>query len=181
LTREAIDQGALLSYEDIAMLLTTSPATVRRDARTSCKAGEVAMILGWKHDMGSGTSHKAQIIDLYFKGYQFTEIEPKTNHSQASVRRYLKDFVQIVALHRQRFSPAQIRQVTDLSERLIGEYLDLYSHYDRQKNDRLALLVDPASPGEKEAPRRRGHEAADIELRTHNGPGDPPQEVPLHP
>lgn len=146
MTREALDQGALLSYEDLAMLLTTSPATVRRDARALRKAGKVVMTRGWKHDMGPGTSHKAQIIDLYLKGYQFTEIELKTNHSETSVRRYLRDFVQVVALHHQKFSIAQIRQVTAFSERLIGEYLDLYNHYARDHNDRLALLVEPASP-----------------------------------
>jgi hypothetical protein len=145
MTREAIDQEALLSYEDLAMLLTTSPATVRRDARASRKAGKVVMTRGWKHDMGPGTSHKAQIIDLYLKGYQFTEIELKTNHSEKSVRHYLKDFVQVVALHHKGFSVAQIRQVTGFSERIVREYLDLFTHYDGQNNDRLALLVDPAS------------------------------------
>ena len=30
-TRQAYDQGALLSYEDLAMFLSTSPATVKRD------------------------------------------------------------------------------------------------------------------------------------------------------
>lgn len=144
LTREAIDQGGLLSYEDIAMLLTTSPSTVRRDACNLRKAGKIVMTRGWKHDMGPGTSHKAQIIDLYLKGYQFTEIELKTNHSESSVRRYLRDFTQVVALHHQKFSLAQIRQVTGFSERLIGEYLDL--RRDHKDNDRLKLLVEPASP-----------------------------------
>ena len=152
MTREAIDQGALLSYEDLAMLLTISPATVRRDARALRNDGKVVMTRGWKHDMGPGTSHKAQIIDLYLKGYQFTEIELKTNHSETSVRRYLRDFVQVVALHHQNFSVAQIRQVTGFSERLTGEYVELYSHYDGKENDRLALLLEPATP-EKGAPR----------------------------
>ena len=128
------------------MLLTISPATVRRDARVLRKAGKVVMTRGWKHDMGPGTSHKALIIEMYLKGYQFTEIELKTNHSERSVRRYLKDFVQVVALRHQRFSVAQIRQVSGFSERLTGEYLELYEHYREQKNDRLALLVEPASP-----------------------------------
>jgi hypothetical protein len=146
MTREAIDQSALLSYEDLAMLLTTSPATVRRDARTLRRAGKVVMTRGWKHDMGPGTSHKAQIIDLYLKGFQFTDIELKTNHSETSVRRYLRDFVQVATLHRQNFSIAQIRQITSFSERLIREYLELYDHYAGEKNARLALLVEPASP-----------------------------------
>jgi hypothetical protein len=151
MTREAIDQETLLSYEDLAMLLTTSPATVRRDARELRRDGKVVMTRGWKHDMGPGTSHKAQIIDLYLKGYQFTEIELKTNHSETSVRRYLRDFTQVIALHHQHFSIAQIRQVTAFSERLIGEYLDLYAHFREQPNDRLALLLEPAS-AEKGAP-----------------------------
>ena len=109
------------------------------------------MTRGWKHDMGPGTSHKAQIIDLYLKNYQFTEIELETNHSETSVRRYLRDFVQVVSLHHQNFSIAQIRQVTGFSERLIGEYVDLYRHYHQENNDRLALLVDPASPEKKGA------------------------------
>jgi hypothetical protein len=146
MSREAFDQGGLLSYEDLAMLLTTSPATVRRDARALRRAGKVVMTRGWKHDMGPGTSHKAQIIDLYLKGYQFTDIELRTNHSETSVQRYLNDFVQVVALHHQRFSQAQIRQVTGFSERLIGEYLDLFSHYNGRNNDRLVLLLNPASP-----------------------------------
>jgi hypothetical protein len=145
MTREAFDQGALLSYEDIAMLLTTSPATVRRDARAVRKAGKVVMTRGWKHDLGPGTSHKTQIIELYLKGYQFTEIELKTNHSETSVRRYLNDFIQVVALYHKHFSRAQIRQVTGFSERLIGEYIDLYTFYHTQNNDRLALLVEPAT------------------------------------
>jgi hypothetical protein len=144
MTREAIDQEALLSYEDLAMLLTTSPATVRRDARELRNGGKVVMTRGWKHDMGPGTTHKAQIIDLYLKGYQFTEIELKTNHSETSVRRYLRDFTQVVALHHQRFSVAQIRQVTGFSERLTTEYIELYTHYHEQQNDRLALLVGPS-------------------------------------
>lgn len=154
MTREAYDQKALLSYEDLAVLLTTSPATVRRDARALRKDGKLVLTRGWKHDMGPGTTHKAQILDLYLKGYQFTEIELKTNHSETSVRRYLRDFVQVVALRHQQFSVAQIRQVTGFSERLIEEYLELYEHYDAEKNDRLALLVEPASP-EKGGSNRR--------------------------
>jgi hypothetical protein len=108
------------------------------------KAGKIVMTRGWKHDMGPGTSHKAQILDLFLKGYQFTDIELKTNHSESSVRRYLKDFTQVIALHHQNFSPAQIRQVTGFSERLIGEYLDL--RRDHEDSDRLNLLLKPASP-----------------------------------
>ena len=89
ITRQAYDQNAQLSYEDISMILTTSPATIKRDVSSFREA---------KLDMGPGISHKTAIIELYFKGYTFTEIETKTNHSELSVKRYLVNFIQIASL-----------------------------------------------------------------------------------
>ena len=143
LTREAYDQGALLSYEDLAILLTTSSSTMKRDIRYLKKHdGKFVMTRGVKHDMGPGLSHKTQIIELYLKGYQFTDIEQKTNHSEKSVLRYLRDFTQVITLHHQDFPPGQIRIITRMSDRIIKEYLQLLSEY--QDNDRISQLVNPA-------------------------------------
>ena len=54
LTQEAYDQDALLSYEDLAILLTTSPASVKRDIRALKHDGYFVMTRGAKHDMGTG-------------------------------------------------------------------------------------------------------------------------------
>jgi biotin operon repressor len=148
LTREASDQNAVLSYEDLAVLLTTSPATVKRDIRALRQQGLFIVTRGWKHDMGPGTSHKTQIIDLYLKGYQFTEIEQKTNHSETAVLKYLSHFTQIVQLHTQNFSPGQIRTVTGFSDKLIAEYIELFKQYQHTDNQRLTLLLNP-EPREK--------------------------------
>ncbi|UCE17751.1 MAG: DUF1670 domain-containing protein [Gemmatimonadota bacterium] len=148
LTREAHDQSAVLSYEDLAVLLTTSPATVKRDIRALRQRGLFIVTRGWKHDMGPGISHKTQIIDLYLKGYQFTQIEQKTNHSETAVLKYLKHFTQTVQLHTQNFSPGQIRTVTGFSDKLIGEYIELYKQYQHLDNQRLKLLLNP-EPREK--------------------------------
>jgi hypothetical protein len=147
LTRQAYDQGALLSYEDLAMLLTTSPATVRRDAADLRQHGQFVMTRGTKKDMGPGVSHKTAILDLYFKGYAFTEIERATNHSESAVKRYLVDFVQVATLHQQQFAPAQIRLISQKSERLVREYLQLYNTYHQQDNQRLRDLLTPQTPG----------------------------------
>jgi hypothetical protein len=158
LTRQAYDQGGLLSYEDLAMLLTTSPATVKRDVYYLRRQGQFIVTRGMKHDMGPGLSHKTIILDLYFKGYTFTEIERQTNHSETSVKRYLADFVQVATLHRQAFSPSQIRRITRKSERLVREYLRLYRDYETQDNERLAELLTPETPAQKKSPTstRRG-------------------------
>lgn len=155
LTRQGYDQAALLSYEDLAMLLTTSPATIRRDVQQLRREGQFIMTRGSKHDMGPGLSHKTIILDLYFKAYTFSEIEHITNHSEVSVKRYLADFIQVASLHRQHFSPNQIRLIAQKSERLVREYLQLYQTYQQQDNERLKELLTPTQPGkqgEKKSP-----------------------------
>lgn len=147
ITKQAYDQGALLSYEDIAMLLTTSPATVKRDAYHLRHQGMFIMTRGTKHDMGPGLSHKTVIIDLYFKNYTFSDIEHKTNHSESSVKRYLADFVQVATLYQQGFSNNQIRIIAQKSDRLVREYVQLYQTYEKQDNQRLLALLTPDKPG----------------------------------
>ena len=147
LTKEAYDQDALLSYEDLAVLLTSSPATMKRDIQHLKRDGYFVMTRGAKLDMGPGMSHKTQILGLYFKRYTFTEIEQKTNHSERAVYRYLRDFTQVATLHQQGFPSGQIRLITHLSERLIREYLSLYQEY--QHTDRMTELLDPEPLDEK--------------------------------
>jgi len=152
LTKEAYDQDALLSYEDLAVLLTSSPSTMKRDSQALKQAGYFVMTRGAKLDMGPGLSHKTQILDLYFKMYTFTEIEQKTNHSERSVYRYLRDFTQVATLHHQGFPKAQIRLITHLSDRLIREYLTLYEEY--QDTDRMTQLLHPEPADEKKGDLR---------------------------
>ncbi len=148
ITRQAYDQGALLSYEDLAMILTTSPATVRRDVLALRGQGLFIMTRGTKHDMGPGLSHKTIILDLYFNGYTFSEIELKTNHSESSVKRYLADFMQVASLYKQNFSHQQIRLISKKSDRLVREYIQLYQTFHKQNNKRLNDLLTPQTPGQ---------------------------------
>lgn len=143
LTRQAYDQEALLTYEDLSLLLTTSPATVKRDVYWLRKNGKFIMTRGAKLDMGPGLSHKSIILDLYFKGYSFTDIELKTNHSESSVKRYLADFIQVATLYKQNFSLQQIRLIAQKSDRLVREYCQLYDIYYKLDNKRLLELLSP--------------------------------------
>lgn len=143
LTRQTYDQSALLTYEDLALLLTTSPATVKRDIFFLRKDGKFIMTRGTKLDMGPGLSHKSIILDLYFKGYSFTDIELKTNHSETSVRRYLTDFIQVATLYKQYFSLQQIRTIAQKSDRLVREYCQIYDIYNKLDNTRLNDILSP--------------------------------------
>ncbi|MEJ5352702.1 MAG: DUF1670 domain-containing protein [Melioribacteraceae bacterium] len=142
ITKEAIEQGALLSYEDIASLLTTSVVTIKRDMAFLRRAGKTIPSRGWRHDMGRGTTHKSQIIELYLAGYQFSEIENRTHHSETAVKRYIQDFSKIILLHLKDFSVDQIRISTGFSNRLIGEYINLYKKYNNKNNSRLKAIFN---------------------------------------
>jgi hypothetical protein len=148
LTRQAYDQYALLSYEDLAIILTTSPGTVKRDIAFLRHQGMFILTRGMKHDMGPGLSHKTIIIDLYLKNYTFSEIELKTNHSESSVKRYLADFIQVATLYEKNFSFNQIRLIARKSDRLVREYIQLYQTYKKQNNQQLEQLLHPQTPGE---------------------------------
>jgi biotin operon repressor len=149
LTRQAYEQNTLLSYEDLAMLLTTSPSTVKRDVAQLRLQGLFIMTRGAKHDMGPGLSHKTFILDLYFNGYTFSEIEQKTNHSEISIKRYLADFTQVATLYKQKFSLQQIRIIAKKSDRLIREYIQLYQTFQSKDNQRLQELLTPQQLGEQ--------------------------------
>ena len=158
LTRQSYDQGALLTYEDLALLLTSSPATIKRDIFFLRKEGKFIVTRGSKLDMGPGLSHKSIILDFYFKGYSFTEIELKTNHSETSVKRYLADFTQIATLYKQKFSHQQIRLIAQKSDRIVREYIQLYDIYYKLDNKRLLDIIspEPVNPDAKKKSVKRG-------------------------
>jgi biotin operon repressor len=131
ITKEAIEQGALLSYEDIAFLLTTSVVTIKRDMAALRRQGLTIPSRGWRHDMGRGTTHKTQILELYLSGHQFSDIEKRTHHSETAVKRYIQDFAKIILLHLKKLSIDQIRIATGFSNRLVNEYILLYKKFSK--------------------------------------------------
>ena len=150
ITKEAIEQGALLSYEDIAFILTSSTATIKRDMATMRREGLTIPTRGWRHDMGRGTTHKTQILELYLSGYQFSQIEKRTHHSETAVQRYIQDFSKIILLYLKGFSSDQIRISTGFSNRLIREYIRLYQHHERERNPKLLAIIESAKKNQVE-------------------------------
>lgn len=143
LTNEAKDQGGLLSHEDLCILLCTSPATVKRDIARLRRKGSSIPTRGYIKDIGPGISHKRKIVELYLKGYQFTEIERKTGHSEESIRRYLDGFSHVALLTEKEVDLNKIRQITALGERLILEYQNLLGQFKKKlpHSERLVSLL----------------------------------------
>lgn len=156
LTEEAYEQGALLTHEDLACLLNSSLATLKRDVRVLRDQGLTIATRGQIKDIGKGVSHKRQIVQDYLAGYTFSEIEWRRRHSVGAIRRYCQNFVRVVRLHQKQFSLADIRRTTGLSEPLISQYLSLYEQVD-PANDRLHLLLgDPHPATDQPAEIKKG-------------------------
>ena len=156
LTREAHDQGALLTQEDLARLLCASRSTVKRDIAQLRSEGLDVPTRGQIKDIGKGVSHKTRIVGDWLTGYTFSEIQRRRWHSLHAIERYCTDFTRVIRLHRHNLNETDIRVGTGLSERLIGEYLGLY-HSLEPDNDRLQQLLNEPDPAtEKPAEIKRG-------------------------
>jgi hypothetical protein len=86
--------------------------------------------------------------------YEYTDIERKTGHSGISVQRYLSGFTKTVRFHSRGYSAPEIRELTDISERLVKEYLDLYETCKDRPEAQMRLqqiLIDPP-PSKKSSP-----------------------------
>lgn len=99
--------------------------------------------------MGRGSTHKTQILELYFNGYQFSDIEKRTHHSETAVQRYIQDFSKIILLKLKGFTTDQIRISTGFSNRLIGEYVHLYQRFDTNNAPRLKTLFNQSKKNQE--------------------------------
>ncbi|MFQ6093824.1 MAG: DUF1670 domain-containing protein, partial [bacterium] len=89
---ESLEQEAPLTVEDMARILFTSEKSIRRLVAEYRQKGICIPLRGYYKDIGPGTSHKAQAIRLYLKGYFPSQIATFLGHHIQSVERYLDDF-----------------------------------------------------------------------------------------
>lgn len=129
LASEARDQNGLLTQEDLAVLLCSSRRTIRRDIKALKEMNINVPTRGTIQDIGPGVSHKTKIVKMWLDGYEYTDIERRTGHSGTSVQRYLSGFSKVVRFHLRDYYSQEIRELTDMSERLVKEYLTLYEEY----------------------------------------------------
>ncbi len=141
MSNEAYSQGALLTQADIAILLGESTKTISRHIITLERKGELVPTRGKWKDIGPGVSHKKKILELYLKGYEYTEIERKTKHSGEAIMRYVKDFARILVLTEEGYEDQELRIITGLSEKTIREYMELIETYSTEEyQERLDQL-----------------------------------------
>jgi hypothetical protein len=125
-TQQVFDQGALLTQLDLAVLLNVNEATAGQYVRDYESIYEHPLpTRGNIQQIGSGQSHKKQIIELYLKGYLTPTICQRTNHSKEAVERYIRDFEAVKLLASKFDDPDMISRIIRLSPAVVKQYIDL--------------------------------------------------------
>jgi len=145
ITEEALDQGGVLSQEDISKYLSVSLRTVKRDI-SRIKHREIEVLTrGYLHNIGRGQTHKVKIIEMYLDGKTYSEIKLIARHSSGSIKRYIESFTKVLMAQSKGIKERkEISAVTGISEGLVKQYLELIkeSKKDKIKSENLKYLIN---------------------------------------
>lgn len=126
LTAEAIEQGGVLTQEDLARALRVEARTIRRDVQILEAEGHLVHTRGRVKGVGRGQTHKVRIIELWLDREGYDKISRWVHHSLQSIKRYISTFQRIAVLHRKQTPVEEIAFLTRSSVRLVTDYLALY-------------------------------------------------------
>lgn len=158
MTEESVDQGGVLTQEDLARLLQTDVRTVRRDVTALRADGNWVPTRGTMKEIGRGQSHKAKIVEMYLRRMTYSEIVRRARHSPSAIKRYVETFGRVVVLWEKGMREVgEIAYVVGMSERLAGQYLALRERYDvpayRDRLEEIARQVRRVLSGDGEEKR----------------------------
>ena len=128
ITREAYQQGALLSMRDIGLLVwrTNDRITQLRQAWENRQQTTLPHP-GNLQDFGTCISHKTTIIrKVVYEGKDPRRVSDETKHTQGAVDRYLKDFYRVRTCYQHQPDVEFITRTTGLSKRLVNQYVEHY-------------------------------------------------------
>ena len=140
MTQEAVDQQALLTQEDLAVILDSDVKTIRSDIkRYQDKHGIVIPTRGTKKDIGPGLTHRDRAVELFIQGKDAVAIARDLNHSLKAVERYIQGFCRVVYCHAQLRNTLKSALVVGVSVAAVNRYLGLKERYwdTPQYRDRL--------------------------------------------
>jgi len=144
ITDEAIEQGGVLSQEDLSKYLNCTVRTIQRDIKAIKRKGIELVTRGYLHNIGRGQTHKVKIIGMYLDGKTYSEIKLTARHSSGAIKRYLESFTKVVmAQSKGIYERKEISAVTGISEGLVKQYLDLIreSKKDKTRKENLKDLI----------------------------------------
>jgi hypothetical protein len=136
--RQAHQQGAVLSYPDVSLLLHLQTSTISRTVLAhERQTKETIPRRGTIHDMGRSVSHKAVICHKRLVENKTTsQVATETLHDPEEVEYYVQCLRRIKLCSEAGMPVEDISQATGHSKSLIQEYLDLIQQLRLSSNDK---------------------------------------------
>jgi hypothetical protein len=127
---EAMDQGCLLTQEDLATLLDSDVKTIRTDIkRYQQKQGILIPTRGNKKDIGPGITHREKAVGLFLEGKDQVAIARDLKHSLKAVERYIQTFCRVVYCQQQLHNTLKTALVVGVSVESVNRYLSVKDTY----------------------------------------------------
>jgi len=131
LFRQAYEQGGVLSYADVSLLMHIGLHTIGQVVLAEQEAtGLPVPCRGTIHDMGRSVTHKAIICSKRLVEKKSTsQVAQETFHSPEEVEHYVQTFRRVQLCHDSGMALDDIAQATGHSKLLVREYLDLIEEF----------------------------------------------------
>lgn len=134
LLNEAVEQGGVLTQEDLAKGLQVTRRTIERDISELKTEGHLIQTRGQIKGVGRGQTHKVRIIELWLNREGYDKIARWMHHSPQAIKRYVSTFLRIVTLQGQGMTESEIAFVVGASVKLVRDYLGVYEQAQGQKH-----------------------------------------------
>jgi biotin operon repressor len=158
---EALEQGGVLTQEDLARVFGVVRRTIVRDVKVLKAEGHLVHTRGQLKGVGRGQTHKVRIIELWLDREGYDKIARWVHHSPQSIKRYVSTFLRIVILYRKGTPVEEIAFLTRSSLRLVEDYLQVHEaalavpHRREKLEEELARVSTWQEPAQK-AELKRG-------------------------
>jgi hypothetical protein len=153
ISREAFQQGGLLTVEDLAnRLFNCGERTICRDLVALRKRNIILPLRSQIKDMGRSVTHRVVIVEHWLQGKDYTQIARTTCHSVSAVHHYIEKFQRTIALAQEGYDVNSIGFLVRLSPQLVAEYVRIHNKakiIDFRAKELEAFLKKETSPPQR--------------------------------
>jgi hypothetical protein len=127
---EAYEQGALLTQEDLSLLLGSHIRTIRKDIKEYQNEHDCLVpTRGSKKDIGPGVTHRDKALEKFIQGQSPEEIARNIQHSLKAVERYIQSFCRIIHCQKEVRDSLKTALIVGCSMGTVNRCLELRDKY----------------------------------------------------
>lgn len=133
LFKAAQKQGGILAEVDIAAIMHINAFNVSKYfVEYQKETGEQLPSRGVVHDVGGTVTHKVQIVAEYLENKQSPDVARKYDHTVKAADRYISGYERVKTAYKNGIPLNKIPFVTNMSKRLVSEYLSLLEKFENE-------------------------------------------------